>query len=590
MLGASLILLGAMPALARASASWQSGPLVESQDNNCITGDPEYEAGTYLSYYADPASPPQVGQVYYVAIDATGIGNACAGIYADINLTMPSGTAPAISAQFPVRCYLQFPGHNNYVQDTGSECPQSLPVGSHGYSLDPQGVNPPFWPLPQGASVEIQVPVVSTQVLNGTSQLHGYVQLADGEFDPTLTPSLVVIVNPQNTPVAQQIGIVYQNPSISSQQQPTTNGPVNVSFTGFVQNNSNPGSAVAELGKADSAGDCSNPVSIFTSNSATLHSPNTSITGTFTSLYPGGAYCWRIKATVTSGPQAGEYDGNWQYFATIGNFLTGSTGQFVPPPAKPSGVSQCSTNGSGCATSNCNAGSTCTGGGSLGTFTGGKTTTDKTLTVSVAGTAAGTVSGAGGLSCPGSCSKTFTSGTAVSLSATPAAGATFTGWSGACSGTGTCALTMSSDQQVTATFAPVQKPPPPPPSAPSCTLSTGGSSVLLKAHKRSQRHSVGILVLRVRCNQATSATLTAAVTETLGRKHGKVQTKTFHPAAARGPVLAGASTAFPLALPNAALDGLARHKHELLVATLAASNVNGVARATASIAKLRGTG
>jgi hypothetical protein len=46
----------------------------------------------------------------------------------------------------------------------------------------------------------------------------------------------------------------------------------------------------------------------------------------------------------------------------------------------------------------------------------------------------------------------FNSGTAVTLTATPAAGATFTGWSGACTGTGTCAVTMNAAASVTANF------------------------------------------------------------------------------------------------------------------------------------------
>jgi len=38
------------------------------------------------------------------------------------------------------------------------------------------------------------------------------------------------------------------------------------------------------------------------------------------------------------------------------------------------------------------------------------------------------------------------------LTATAAAGSTFTGWSGACTGTGTCVVTMDQDRAVTATF------------------------------------------------------------------------------------------------------------------------------------------
>ena len=52
------------------------------------------------------------------------------------------------------------------------------------------------------------------------------------------------------------------------------------------------------------------------------------------------------------------------------------------------------------------------------------------------------------------CSATYTSGAIVALTAAPAKGDTFTGWSGGgCSGTGaTCSVTMSGSQTVTATF------------------------------------------------------------------------------------------------------------------------------------------
>jgi hypothetical protein len=49
----------------------------------------------------------------------------------------------------------------------------------------------------------------------------------------------------------------------------------------------------------------------------------------------------------------------------------------------------------------------------------------------------------------------------VTLTATASAGSTFTGWSGACTGTGSCVVTMSAAKSVTATFTV------PPPTAPS---------------------------------------------------------------------------------------------------------------------------
>jgi YVTN family beta-propeller protein len=55
---------------------------------------------------------------------------------------------------------------------------------------------------------------------------------------------------------------------------------------------------------------------------------------------------------------------------------------------------------------------------------------------------------------------TYGAGTVVALTATPAAGSQFSGWSGACSGTGACNVTMDAAKSVTATFA--AAPPPPP--------------------------------------------------------------------------------------------------------------------------------
>ncbi|HEY5580364.1 MAG TPA: carboxypeptidase regulatory-like domain-containing protein [Rhodoferax sp.] len=76
------------------------------------------------------------------------------------------------------------------------------------------------------------------------------------------------------------------------------------------------------------------------------------------------------------------------------------------------------------------------------------------LVVSLAGTGSGSVtSSPAGISCGATCSAGFASGTSVTLTATPSTGSTFTGWSGACSGTGSCVVTKTATTQtVTATF------------------------------------------------------------------------------------------------------------------------------------------
>src|SRR5439155_4969691 len=58
-----------------------------------------------------------------------------------------------------------------------------------------------------------------------------------------------------------------------------------------------------------------------------------------------------------------------------------------------------------------------------------------------------------GTSCTATCGKTYAPGTSVALTATPDTNEVFTGWSGDCSGTSTCNLTMDANKSVTATFA-----------------------------------------------------------------------------------------------------------------------------------------
>ncbi len=75
------------------------------------------------------------------------------------------------------------------------------------------------------------------------------------------------------------------------------------------------------------------------------------------------------------------------------------------------------------------------------------------LSVTKAGTGSGTVtSNPVGISCGTTCSANYAPGTVVALTAAAASGSTFTGWSGACTGTGACSVTMSAAKSVTATF------------------------------------------------------------------------------------------------------------------------------------------
>ncbi len=97
-----------------------------------------------------------------------------------------------------------------------------------------------------------------------------------------------------------------------------------------------------------------------------------------------------------------------------------------------------------------------------------------TLTVAKTGTGSGTVtSSPAGIDCGATCSHSYTQGTVVTLTATPATGSTFAGWSGDCSGTGSCTVTMSQARSVTATFNLVPPVIAVPPSVPASGLFCG---------------------------------------------------------------------------------------------------------------------
>jgi peptidoglycan/xylan/chitin deacetylase (PgdA/CDA1 family) len=81
--------------------------------------------------------------------------------------------------------------------------------------------------------------------------------------------------------------------------------------------------------------------------------------------------------------------------------------------------------------------------------------------VTDSGAGTGTVtSSPTGINCGLACSASFNQGTAVTLTASPNSGMLFTGWTGDCTGTGTCSVTMSAAHNVTASFD-VAPPPPP---------------------------------------------------------------------------------------------------------------------------------
>ncbi|MGB3941599.1 MAG: toxin TcdB middle/N-terminal domain-containing protein [Candidatus Manganitrophaceae bacterium] len=99
------------------------------------------------------------------------------------------------------------------------------------------------------------------------------------------------------------------------------------------------------------------------------------------------------------------------------------------------------------------------------------TKADPVLTLTKSGTGSGSItSNPVGLDCGATCTPSFALSTSVALTATSSVGSTFTGWSGACTGTGACNVTMDAAKSVTATFNDNQ-----PPTAPDVLTATASS-------------------------------------------------------------------------------------------------------------------
>jgi len=75
-----------------------------------------------------------------------------------------------------------------------------------------------------------------------------------------------------------------------------------------------------------------------------------------------------------------------------------------------------------------------------------------TVRVQRAGTGNGAVKG-GGLDCGPLCDVTVPAGTHIEIAAAAESGSRFTGWAGACTGTGTCATTVTADLMIGAGFS-----------------------------------------------------------------------------------------------------------------------------------------
>ena len=168
-------------------------------------------------------------------------------------------------------------------------------------------------------------------------------------------------------------------------------------------------------------------------------------------LVPTVSGCY-LLTTAASPPAGGSVQVNTPHNCG-GGFQTGTVVSLTAVPLPGYAFSSWSGSG-GSFSSESSPATTFTTAGSASVTANFASRPAQTLTVTLAGTGSGAVtSSPTGINCGGTCWTSFPYNTVVTLTATPVGGSALTGWSGGgCSGTGTCQVTASQAQSVTATF------------------------------------------------------------------------------------------------------------------------------------------
>ncbi len=152
------------------AANWYDGSpsRVQHTCNNWVSQTQEDLLWTYVGFQDIDAGNttrlPQTGDVYYMHVMMAGLG--CGGVWTRPELALPKNTSFAVSTAKPIRCWVETIGQND--RQALTPCPSQPTTGSYGsafYAFPPP--TQPYWPIPSGKIVTIDVPVTSTSSLSG---------------------------------------------------------------------------------------------------------------------------------------------------------------------------------------------------------------------------------------------------------------------------------------------------------------------------------------------------------------------------------------------------------------------------------------
>ena len=157
------------------SYKWFEGTLVTQQGLNFGSGGfvPGDQVQSYVGAFL-PAdlSGPTVNELYYLKAGVGVIGNPYSAIAVESSIAMPSGTRPAVSADYPIICQLTLLDTGqvyNVTNDPDVHCPRSIVPSSSAPGFYDLGQRP----MAKKMLYEIFFPVVSAKPLKGAAGPNG---------------------------------------------------------------------------------------------------------------------------------------------------------------------------------------------------------------------------------------------------------------------------------------------------------------------------------------------------------------------------------------------------------------------------------
>jgi hypothetical protein len=156
---------------------WYEGVAKSIGTNFACLSDPpifQIRVQAYAGYsLLPPNRTPAVGEVFYAHLVISHPGNPCGGSAMGLEMLLPPGVTPAITAENPAFCFAVVPNGPrliNLANDSGYGCPQQLTQGLEGWAIRaPRNTaEGGAWRSAQGVWHEFLIPVVSDRPQNGT--------------------------------------------------------------------------------------------------------------------------------------------------------------------------------------------------------------------------------------------------------------------------------------------------------------------------------------------------------------------------------------------------------------------------------------